>query len=51
VKVRDNISQSEPPERVEMRGSAEDLATFQDFLNKKSNLQEKHGITIDWIEN
>lgn len=51
VKVRDNFFQRETPERVEMRGSAEDLATFQDFLKKKGNPQEKHGITIDWIEN
>ena len=51
VKVRGNIFQLEKPERAEMRGSAEDLATFQDSLKKKGNPQEKHGITVDWIEN
>jgi hypothetical protein len=51
LKAMDNVFHSKSPEKVAIRGTAEQLATFRDFLKKKGNPHEKQGITIDWIEN
>ena len=51
IHVKDNIFRRETPERVQIRGTAQDLETFRSFLEKKGNPQQKHGIAIDWIAN
>ncbi|QTN33342.1 right-handed parallel beta-helix repeat-containing protein [Akkermansiaceae bacterium] len=51
VKARDNHFQVTAPDAVEIRGTAEELAAFRDFLEKKGNPQEQQGIRIKWAEN
>ncbi len=48
VKARDNLLQPAAPDAVEIRGTAEELAKFRDFLEKKGNPHEKQGVKIRW---
>lgn len=49
VKARDNLFQTAAG-TVKVIGTAAELKTFREFLEKKGNPHEKHGVTIDWVE-
>lgn len=50
VEARDNLFQPDAKGAVKIKGTAAELNTFQEFLGKKGNPHEKHGIRFEWIE-
>ena len=48
VTTRQNQFLSSPPAGITLKGTAENLETFRQFLAKKNNPQRKYGIRIKW---